>query len=50
MADKDLDLAPHEWVSERGKPVEPFFGKGAPAGLAYAVGFLIMASVTYLFR
>ena len=46
---KDVDLDPHEWKSERDKPKEPFFGDGWPEALAYAIGFLIVSlGVHYL--
>lgn len=47
MDDKDLDLAPHEWRSERPKPREPFFGPGLPGALAYILGLTITATLTY---
>lgn len=34
---KDVDLAPYEWKSEREKPREPIFGKGAPEWAVYVV-------------
>ena len=41
MDQKDLDLAPYEWRSDRPKPREPFFGPGAPGALAYVIAFAI---------
>ena len=42
MSEKDVDLAPHEWRSERPKEKQPFFGKGAVDALLYFVGFCVV--------
>lgn len=47
MGQKDVDLAPHEWRSERPKPREPFFGPGLPGTLAYIVGLAITFTITH---
>lgn len=46
----DLDLNPNEWKSERDRPKEPFFGKGLPGAIAFAIGVIIAGLVKhYLF-
>jgi hypothetical protein len=45
-----IDLPPDQWRSEREKPREPFFGPGLPEGIAYVVGFTVMATLVYLLR
>lgn len=50
MDQKEIDLHPREWRTDRERPREPFFGSGAPEAAAYAVGFAIMATLVYLFR
>jgi hypothetical protein len=47
MDDKIVDLAPHEWRSERPKSREPIFGPGLPGALAYIVGFAITLTITH---
>ena len=47
---KDVDLAPHEWRSEREKPREPFFGPGAPGWLVWMVGLTITLTIGYWIR
>lgn len=47
---KVIDLQPQEWRSERDKPHEPLFGPGAPAAIAWLIGFGIVVTVTYYFR
>lgn len=42
---KSLDLAPHEWKSERDKPREPFWGPGLPFFVAFIVSIAIAASM-----
>lgn len=46
----EIDLAPHQWKSDRPKPREPFFGAGAPEFIVYVLGFSIMVTITYLLR
>lgn len=40
---KELDLEPHRWQSDREKPKEPMFGPGLPWFLAFVVGIVIAA-------
>jgi hypothetical protein len=40
---QEIDLPPHEWVSERPKPKEPVFGPGWPVAVAVIVGLFIAA-------
>lgn len=47
MADdqKDFDLEPHNWNSEREKPKEPIFGPGWPIAVAVIAGIAIAAAL-----
>jgi hypothetical protein len=38
-----VELAPHEWKSEREKPREPLFGPGLPFFVAFIVGLAIVS-------
>ncbi len=40
---KQLDLEPSRWQSDREKPKEPLFGPGLPWFVALAIGILIAA-------
>jgi hypothetical protein len=45
----EIDLPPHKWQSDRPKPKEPFFGKGAPEWIAYIVSLTITLTIVHYF-
>lgn len=40
---QEIDLPPHQWVSERPKAKEPIFGAGWPVAVAVLVGLFVAA-------
>lgn len=49
MNDKNIDLKPHEWISETKRPREPFWGPDAVYWLPRFFGMgLFMAFMHYL--
>jgi hypothetical protein len=48
--DKDVDLAPHEWESEREKPKEPFFGPGVFWFIEVVIIWAVVTTIVHYWR
>ena len=46
----EIELYPDEWRSERGKPIEPVFGKGLPFLFRFLVAVVILTAIKTYFR
>jgi hypothetical protein len=48
--ERTIDLHPANWISDRPKPAEPFWGDGWPEALAYLIGLSITMATIHHFR